>query len=152
MGLDAMRKCRGILAIVACLIVGMGVGAQNCKELLLPFFDGDADEMAHYPKEKLEWRCRYARSAFYESDTVPIGVDVYSITDVKEKESGEMLAEDFKVDLATMSYYAYNFIDFQNRYRRKDITLCFETPGSAHPYLVLRSIEEMLRRAANTKE
>ncbi|MBQ9417238.1 MAG: hypothetical protein IJU19_01525 [Bacteroidales bacterium] len=128
----------------------VGASAQNCREILLPYFDYDADELEHYPAEKLDWHCRFARSAFFEADTVPWGMDVYRISDVKEKESGEPLPDDFKVDLSTMSYYAYNFADFQKRYRRNDVTICFETPGSAHPYLVLRSVVEM-RRLADSK-
>ena len=137
------------MALMALGLMATAVaGAQNCETLVLPFFGGDVARMASYPEEKLEWRCRYARNAFYESDTVPAGVEVFGIAEVVEKATGMNLPADFKVDLSRLSYYAYNFYDFQTRYRRGNVTVCFSTPGSAHPYLVLRSIDETHRRAS----
>ena len=123
------------------LLVG-GAQAQDCEALMLPFFGGNADRMAEYPAEKLEWRCKYAQNAFYVSDTVPAGVEVIPITEVKNKLTGEPISADIKIDLNTFSYYAYTFIDFQVRHKRGNVTYCFSTPASDHPYLVLRSLDE----------
>lgn len=132
---------------VAALLVMVGVKAQDCETIMLPFFGGDASRMASYPAEKLEWRCRFAKAAFYESDTVPAGAEVYAIYAVKEIATGVALPADYVVDLSRLSYYAYNFRELQQNYRRCSKVLCFETPGSAHRYLVLRSIDEMFARA-----
>ena len=125
------------------LTAALAAGAQDCTALLLPFFRGNTTLMSTYPPDKLEWYCCYVRAAFYESDTVPAGADLFSITEVKEKNTNAALAADFVVDLNTLSYYAYNFYDFQARYHYGNKTLCFSTPSSAHPYLVLRSLDDM---------
>ena len=128
------------------LLAVAGMQAQNCEALLLPYF-GSTARMAEYPADKVDWYCSFVHAAFYESDTVPASADLYSISEVQSLATGEHLSSDLVVDLATLSYYAYNFHDFQLRYPTGDKTLCFATPASAHPYLVLRSIDDMTGRA-----
>lgn len=125
------------------MLGAMGAKAQSCETIMLPYFGGDVDAMNSYPQEKFEWRCNYARAAFYESDTVPAGAVMYSITEVERKADGKNLPSSFTVDLTTLSYYAYNFRDIQSRYLKGNVTICFSTPSSGHPYLVLRSIDDM---------
>lgn len=139
-----MKKVVIVVALV--VMAAAGVRAQNCETIMLPYFGGDAARMAAYQTEapyKFEWRCAFAKAAFYESDTVPAEVEVFQITEVKDVHSGSFLSENFVVDLSTLSYYAYNFKEFQLRYPHVDKAVCFATPGSAHPFLVLRSITEM---------
>ncbi len=135
------------LVIIAALLMAVaGVKAQDCEAIMLPYFGNDATRMARYKAEaphKFEWRCAVARFAFYESDTVPRGADVFQITEVKDKFTGKHLPANYQVDLTVLSYYAYNFVDFQLRYPHGDKTICFATLRSAHPYLVLRSIRDM---------
>lgn len=138
---------RLILVAAAVMAIGVsGLRAQGCDALVLPFFNGDAVRMAEYPAEKLEWRCQYARNAFYWSDTVPDGAVQKSITEVVNRQSGSRMTADVQINLNTLSYYAYNFNDMQLNYPKTNVTICFSTPGSAHPYLVLRSIDETYRR------
>ena len=132
-----------IVFLAALLMGALGAKAQSCETLVLPFFNWDVNAMNEYPEEKFEWRCAYARAAFYESDTIPAGAEVYSISEVVSKEDGKNLTQDFIVDLTTLSYYAYNFHDLQLQYFEPKVTICFKTPASVHPYLVLRSISEM---------
>ena len=130
-------------ALFAMMLMAVaGTQAQNCEALLLPYF-GSTARMAEYPADKLDWYCCYAQAAFYESDTVPATADLFSISEVQLVATGARVSSDFVVDLTTLSYYAYNFHDFQMRYPYGDKTLCFATPASAHPYLVLRSIDNM---------
>lgn len=127
-------------------IAAAGVKAQDCDAIMLPYFGNDKAKMDVYKTEaayKFEWRCAFARAAFYESDTVPAGVEVFRISEVKNLSTGRFLKQNFDVNLATLSYYAYNFSEFQHRYPHVDKAVCFSTPGSRHPYLVLRSIVEM---------
>ena len=81
------------LVIIAALLMAVaGVKAQDCEALVLPYFGNDATRMARYKAEaphKFEWRCAVARFAFYESDTVPSGADVFQITEVKDKFTGK---------------------------------------------------------------
>ncbi len=135
-----------MVIIAALFMVAAGVRAQDCEALMLPYFGNDRVSMENYQTAapyKYEWRCAYAKAAFYEADEVPAGADVFQISEVKDKFTGNTLSANYVVDLNTLSYYGYTFYDFQLRYPKGDKTLCFATPGSVHPYLVLRSIEEM---------
>ena len=123
----------------------MGLKAQNCDAIVLPYFNGDKVKMADYPADKLDYRCQYSRNAFYVSDTVPDEAEVRSLTELQNKMTGERLTENFVVDLETLSYYAYTFLNLQQQYWRGNVVLCFPTPKSEHPYLVLRSLEEIGR-------
>ncbi len=131
------------------MMCALGMKAQSCETIMLPFFNGDVDAMNSYTDEKFEWRCAYGRAAFYVSDTIPAGAEVYSISAVAEK-NGKHLSENYQVDLATLSYYAYNFNDLQTQYPSCNVIICFTTPASEHPYLVMRSINEMLAIADST--
>lgn len=131
-----------ILLLGLMTVASLWAVAQDCEALLLPFF-GSAERMQACPPDKLQYHCMWAQAALYESDTVPAGAELHSITEVKHKTTGEALPVDFVVDLNTLSYHAYNFYDgFQAQYHRNDRTFCFSTPASSHPYLVLRSREE----------
>ena len=135
--------------ILAVAVLAMaGAKAQSCETIMLPFFNYDTASMRDYPEGKLEWRCNFAKGAFYVSDTVPAGAEVYDISEVKDRK-GKNLTDAFVVNLETLSYYAYNFNQFQLRYRFGDKTICFRTPGSVHAYLVLRPLDELYRRADN---
>ncbi len=138
-------KNKLLLAIF--LLAGMtAVKAQDCEAIVLPYFKGDVARMERYKSmapEKFEYRCAYARAAFYESDTVPAGVEVYPIERVQSHATGEYLPHNYVVDLFVLSYYAYNFYYFQTIHNTVDETVCFTTPGSAHPYLVVRSLDEI---------
>lgn len=150
-------KCRlmkRFVFLAALFIWAMSVKAQSCETIMLPYFNGDVDAMNSYPEEKFEWRCAFGRAAFYVSDAIPAGAEVYSITAVAGKTDGQHLAENYQVDLTTLSYYAYNFKELQQQYPNVNVTICFTTPASEHPYLVLRSLEEMFAIAdsvANNK-
>lgn len=146
-----MKKIVLIAALMASVI---GLKAQNCEQLMLPYFNGDANAMAGYPQEKFEWRCAFARAAFYESDTVPAGAEVYPITEVQSYADGTNLTADFVVDLSTLSFYAYTFKEIQLRYSKCNVTIAFSTPASEHRYLILRSINDMFAMAEsqNNKE
>lgn len=135
-----------LVMIAALMMAVAGVKAQDCNAIMLPYFGNDRVRMEVYQTEapyKFEWRCACARAAFYESDTVPAGVEVFRISEVKDVFTGTPMQQNVVIDLSTLSYYAYNFKDFQLRYPHADKAVCFSTPGSAHPYLVLRSLEEM---------
>ena len=129
------------------LVVGaVGLKAQDCYSIVLPYYNGDSAYLDSYPVEKLEWRCQYARNAFYWSDIVPTGAVEKSLAQVRNRQTGEYMTDGSEIDLNTISYYAYTFVDLQYEYRETTVTIYFATPGAAHPYLVLRSIDEMYRR------
>ena len=138
-----------LILIIGLTMAFWNAGAQNCDAIVLPYFGGDTAKMAQYraiAPEKFEYRCVYATNAFYESDTIPADADVFPISSVQSRFSQEFLSNDYVVDLYTLSYYAYNFVNFQMNYPSTKV-LCFTTPSSTHPYLVLRSQQEMLRIA-----
>lgn len=129
------------------LTVYIGVRAQDCNAIVLPMFGNDPAVMANTPDDKIAYWCYFSQASFYESDTVPAGVDVYNISQVREAHGTTYLSQDYVVDLTTLSYFAYNFTDFQHQYSKGNVTLCFSTPSSTHPYLVLRSIDDATRMA-----
>ena len=141
-----------LILIVGLTMAFFSAGAQNCESIVLPFFGYDTARMEDYPVEKLMHRCWYSQASFYESDTIPAGVDVFSISQVRGIYDNTFLPENYVVDLTTLSYYAYNFRQFQMQYPRGNVTICFTTPSSTHPYLVLRSIEDSFRIAAEYEE
>lgn len=135
-----------LFVFAALFLAAFGTKAQDCEAIMLPYFYGNVEQMEQYhdaAPEKFMFRCVYAQAAFYESDTIPAGMEVFSITEVLNKTTGAALTSDFVVDLNTLSYYAYNFGAFQVRNNSIYEGACFKTPGSRHPYLVLRSMSEM---------
>ncbi len=141
------------IAIVAALLLAYsGLKAQDCDAIMLPYFNNNVERMENYKSqapEKFDYRCAYARAAFYESDTVPAGVEVFSITEVVDPQTGNALPRSFKVDLNTLGYYSYTFSHFHGRYKDGLHAVCFSTPSSRHPYLVMRSLYEMRLIADN---
>ena len=133
---------RTIILSVLCMMAFGGLRAQNCEAIMLPFFGGNEKLMQECPAPKLEWRCKYSQNAFYVSDQVPEGAVLRSLTELTDKSTGKRLTEDFVVDLETLSYYAYNFLDLQCEYTGDKTVICFPTPKSEHPYLVLRSTHD----------
>ena len=131
--------------------MALGVRAQDCDAIVLPRFHYDTARLDAYPDEKVMYLCLYSQASFYESDTIPVGVEVFNISQVREKYGTNHLPQDYVVDLTTLSYYAYNFLEFQQMYPRGNVTLCFSTPSSTHPYLVLRSIEDSHRLAGEAE-
>ncbi len=124
----------------------IGLKAQDCDAILLPYFNNNREALENMAAAKLDQICRYARNAFYESDTIPAGAHVMPITDVKDKLNNVPLPANLVVNLETLSYYQYNFGYLQRLYPKPDAVICFTTPSSTHPYLVLRSIDEMYYR------
>ncbi|MBQ9546850.1 MAG: hypothetical protein IJU90_06155 [Bacteroidales bacterium] len=116
---------------------------DNCRNIVLPMFGYDEAKMDEYPDDKLQLDCAFSRNGFYVSDTIPTNAAVYEISDVVSRATNEHLPSDYVVNLKDLSYYAYNFHDF--RYQNYEVPICFRTPGSAHPYLVLRTYIETFR-------
>ena len=140
-----------LVVFTALFMAAFGAYAQDCEAIMLPFFKGNMEKLNNHRNiapDKFEWRCTYATAAFIESDTIPTGLAVYNISEVRSLATGETLPENFVVDLNTLSYYAYNFYEgFQAHHYYGNVTYCFSTPSSAHPYLVLRSIDDMKAEA-----
>ena len=132
-----------MLLTVSLLLAGIVVQAQDCEALVLPCFNNDRNALANYPAEKLLYRCLLAQSAFYESDSIPTGAHLFDISEVQVIHDGSHLSASFVVDLNTLSYYGYNFKWFQFQAGDCDQVVCFRTPSSTHPYLVLRPVNEM---------
>lgn len=137
---------RNLVFFAVIMMAMTGVKAQDCDALMLPYFQNDRNRMEEYKAvapEKFETECAFLHAIFYESDTVPVGVEVFSINEVKSMSTGENLPQNYVVDLNTLSYYGYSFADFRRRYPNDSYSVCFSTPSSRHPYLVMRSLDEI---------
>lgn len=135
-----------LVIIATLMLVAGGLKAQDCEALMLPYFRGNVEQMNEYrdnAPEKFMYRCVFAQAAFYESDTIPAGAEVMDISKVVEYATGKFLSNDIVIDLNTFSFYAYNFDAIQVRNNSFTERTCFATPRSRHPYLVLRSANEM---------
>lgn len=119
--------------------------AQDCDEIVLPHVGYDRAKLELMPKEKIRWYCTYSKNSFFVTNDVPDGSVVRDIRDVVYKRTGAKIGEGFVVDLTKMSYYAYNFAEFQ--YENYGKTIYFHTPASTYKYLGLYSMEETYRRA-----
>lgn len=120
------------------------VSAQDCRAILLPYFNNDEARLNQYPADKQEVRCLYSTLQFDVADEVPIEAVELPITAVVDRFSDASLPSDFIVDLTTLSYYRYNFNHFQGVYPDQEIY--FSTPASAHPYLVLHKLSDVVAR------
>ena len=138
------------IVIIAALLLGYtGLKAQDCEAIMLPYFKNNRAQMEGYrthAPEKFAYRCTFAAAAFYESDTVPAGAEMVSLTEVKNLQDGQSLTAGYVVDINTLSYYAFNFNLIQGRFPGREI--CFATPASRHGYLVLRTRDEMEKAAS----
>jgi len=115
--------------------------AQDCDELLAPYFHLNHIDPQDYPPEKAEWRCTFAKTAFYFTNSLPENAVVLNLNNVVNLLTGEKLSSDFVVDLEHLSYYGYNFSQLQNQNDKK--TIYFRIQNNKHKYLALRSIIEM---------
>lgn len=140
-----MNKKRIILiAAVLMLFGGNSILAQDCRTIVLPMCNYNEDEYEMIPEDKLEIHCAYSRNMFYFADEWKEGNPIYNIWDVRENRSGNMLDKNVKINLDSLSYYAYNFIEFHARHNGKEIY--FYTPQSEHKYLVMRTTNDALNR------
>ena len=133
------------LFVLVVLLGGKTIQAQDCHAIVLPKCNYDEELLASMPEEKLAIHCAYAYNMFYFADEWPEGAPIYAIEEVKFYRDGTKLDKNIKIDLETFSYYAYNFVEFQAKHNGKEIY--FMTPGSEHPYLVLRTGQEAGLRA-----
>ena len=141
------------LFLVSVLLVAVGMGtlcAQDCEQLLLPFFGNNLQTLQNYPQEKLAYRCAEAYFSFYVTDELDENAPVHDISEVVNRFTGEHLSEDFSVDLEVLSYYGYDFHRFRGLHPQASVY--FRTQGSDHAYLVLRSFNEVESLMADWKK
>ena len=132
------------LFIVIILLFHQNILGQDCRSIVLPMYNYNEEVYNNVPDDKLAIHCAYARNMFYIADEWPEGNPIYIISEVKNISTGEFLSKEIEINLDSLSYYAYNFIDFQSRHNDKEIY--FETIGSRHRYLVLRTPKEAFLR------
>lgn len=130
-----------LLFICMFICMGMAATAQNCHQLVSPHFP--ANVYSQLPSDKVEYYCRYARAAFYKTNTLPDSAIVYQISDVVNKQTNAALPQTAQIDLDTFSVYAYNFYSFQHRHWDKEVY--FETADTTNRYLVLRTVKTIYR-------
>ncbi|MCR4811364.1 MAG: hypothetical protein K5867_02070 [Bacteroidales bacterium] len=139
---------RILLTILLLTVFSVSLCAQNCDEIVLPHVNYDRAKLEQMPKDKVQWYCNFSRNSFFVTNDVPACSVVHDIRDVVYKKTGAKIGEGFVVNLESLSYYAYNFSEFQ--YQNYEKTIYFHTPGSTYKYLGLYSINETHRRVNAT--
>lgn len=119
--------------------------AQDCKTIVLPHVGYNEKMLDVMPVEKINWHCQFSKNSFYVTDKLPTGALVFDISELKSVRTNKNLPSNFSVDLLTLSYYEYNFFDFQATDLKA--TVYFRTPGSQYEYLAVRPIADAHRLA-----
>lgn len=139
-----------VVLAVALIVSALGLKAQNCDAIVLPYFRGDVARMEEYKSlapEKFEYRCMISQSMMDVSDTIPQGALTFNINELTDILTGEKLPADFVVDINTMSYYQYNFRDFLAQLpSHREGMVCFSAPASEHPYLIIFANQDLKGR------
>ena len=143
-----MKKLFSAILLFSAIAFTLNVNAQNCDEIVLPHVNYDRAKLEQMPQDKVQWYCNFSRNSFFVTNDVPAGSVVHDIRDVVYKRTGAKVGEGFVVDLANLSYYAYNFSEFQ--YQNYEKTIYFHTPGSTYNYHGLYSINETHSRVNAT--
>lgn len=131
------------IGLFLCLGLTSGAFAQDCEYILSAKFNDDYFNMVTYPASKLDYFCRLSSNSFFVTDEVPQGATVYDITVLKDNRTGKNVTSNFRVNLDSLSYYAYDFVRYQ--VINEEDNVYFRTPGSQHRYLGLRSYAVALR-------
>lgn len=141
-----------VVLAVALIVSALGLKAQNCDAIVLPYFRGDVARMEEYKSlapEKFEIRCSYARDMVDVADAVPQSALVFNISELTDLLTGNRLPESFVVDIDVFSFYQYNFIHFLSQLpKHTEGVICFSTPSSPHPYLLVYSNPHMKAEAS----
>lgn len=135
-----------LIFAMTCLAMGFWghLNAQDCRELLSAYFTANNIDPDDYPMEKMEWRCRYSHNAFYLTDKIPNDAIIHDITELSHVVTGEHPKKDFVVDLNQLSYYDYDFLQFQHQ--NYEHTIYFRLHKGPKRYLAVRKLSEMFFR------
>lgn len=128
-----------VLSVIAILLFGAMANAQtqrNCEAIMRPWFQSVGMDPEDYPAEKTEARCLLSWCTFYFADEMPSGSFYFLFNELTNVLDGTHPAANTVVDLSTLSYYLYNFADFQFMYKNQ--TVYFELQGNQHRYLAMR--------------
>lgn len=134
-------------ATVALILVlcGKNVAAQDCWTIVEPLVIQRGLDTSTYPQEKLDMYCQISANQFYIASEVPAGAKLFDITELHDVLTGRNISSDFVLDLSTLSYYRYNFLDFQVQDFHN--TIYFSVgKGSNATYLAVRSVVEAKER------
>lgn len=137
-----------LLAVLATCFGKIQAQTRDCNAIVLPHVAYNQDVLDQMAPEKIDWYCRYSQSAFFFANSVPSDAPVYQITEVKNYRTGNPIASDFKVDLNTLSFYAYDFFEFQHRHIHDVVYFRLGSNNEAK-YLGVRTYLEMERIANN---
>ncbi|MBP5536167.1 MAG: hypothetical protein J6X62_05175 [Bacteroidales bacterium] len=139
-----MKKTVFILMLMLAVAMAANAQTRDCRQIVLPHVGFNQSHLNMMSEEKLQWHCTYSEQSFFETDALPAGAVVYDISVLVDLRTGDNVSSSFVVNLTTLSYYAYNFGDFQGL--NGDMTIYFRTPSSRHAYLGVYSAQEAFER------
>lgn len=113
--------------------------SQDCLTRVQPLLEQMGTTADAYPADKINHFCIFSEQAFFLTNKVPDASLVYDITDLRRWGSENRPSADLVIDLRTLSFWEYNFQEFQ----RVDRTIYFKlSKGNSHKYLAVRSYNE----------
>ena len=136
-----------LIFAMTCMAMGLlgNLNAQDCREMLSAYFSANNIDPDKYPVEKMEIRCRFSHNAFYLTDKVPDNATVNDITELSHVVTGEHPSTDFVVDLNRLSYFDYDFLQFQ--FKDYERTIYFRLHNGPKKFLALRAYSEIYDRS-----
>ena len=140
-----MKKILIITAIIFMVGLLNPAKAQDCEAIVGPYLTIRGLDPQSYPIEKQEYFCQVSRNTFYLVDEVPEGAPVYNIREVTNRLTGKKVSRDFVVDLNTLSFWEYDFMNFQVSHPYVTIYYRLGSNNTAQ-YLDVRNYGEALER------
>lgn len=136
-----MKKIIFILTAMVMLGWANAGLAQDCQEILRAYYATTGKDPDTYPEGKADYFCKLSYNSFYFAQQAPQGAPVYYLNELTNNITGKKMKRGAVIDLNTLSYYEYNFIDFQARYPDQEIYFRLEGENS-YPYLVMRTFQD----------
>lgn len=145
-----MKKILSTILFLAAMVGGKAM-AQDCNAILAPYIVLNNIDTNSYPIEKLEYFCQLSSAHFYITDRTPKRAKVFEISELKDYLTGQNLPQNVDIDLNNLSYYRYNFYDFQ-RLDFKNTVYFRIGKRSENRFLAVRSEIEASQRVNNPEK
>lgn len=144
-----MKKLFLIAFATLILCCAASVQAQDRQAIVGPFLQQRGIAESNYPADKFDYKLQFSLNSFYLTNTLPSRACVFEFSELTNKLTQEHPTSNV-VDLNTLSYYTYNFLDFQVKDYHN--TIYFRIGNECNRYLAVRSYDETMDRTNNPEK